>query len=92
MAYVKQIAAAPEEVKMIKLSDMIENMTSVAYSIQEVGVKWADDFFLPIMNEIKPVVEGAQYVRFKKTSALLIEMMQSAYDRLQRILAIWKLI
>lgn len=82
-AYVAQIRAAPEEVRIIKIADLIENTLTVAYGIQDLGVPWTESFFLPIVEEMAPVVAEASYVRYPKTAALLLPILAFALERLR---------
>ena len=82
-AYVAQIREAPEEVKLIKIADLIENTLTVAYGIQDLGIPWTESFFLPIVEEMAPVVTEASYTRYPKTAALLLPVLAFALERLR---------
>lgn len=80
-AYVEKIKHAPEEIKLIKLSDMVENCTSVADSAKELGRDWIAGFFLPIISEMKAVIRIEDFTKYKETASRLIAMVDSAYKR-----------
>jgi (p)ppGpp synthase/HD superfamily hydrolase len=46
--YVSQVASAEEAVRLIKLSDLYDNCTSVTHQMYSLGSRWAEEWFLPI--------------------------------------------
>lgn len=77
--YVEKIRHAPEEVKLIKLADMAENCSSVADSAKELGDRWITGFFLPIIEEMKPVIRSEDFRKYPKTASRLVQRVESAY-------------
>jgi (p)ppGpp synthase/HD superfamily hydrolase len=80
--YVQKIKQAPEEVKLIKIADLTENTLSVAYSLHDLGLEWAHSFYLPIVEEMSPIVTSAIYKRYPTTASILLDHMNFAFQRL----------
>jgi (p)ppGpp synthase/HD superfamily hydrolase len=81
-AYLARVAAAPEEVKLIKLGDLIDNALSCAYGQHDLGTKWTRSFFLPIAEEMRGVLAGARFERFPRAAELLRRELDFALSRL----------
>jgi (p)ppGpp synthase/HD superfamily hydrolase len=80
--YVAKMASAPEEAKLIKLADIVENTISVAYNLHDLGTEWAHSFFLPIVEEMKINVTPDKFKTYKKTAKLLDTHLQFSFNRL----------
>lgn len=78
-AYHQKIQDGPEEAKLVKMSDLIENSTSVANNLDKLGLKWVQEFFLPIISEMKQVIDQSAFVRFPKTAMILSGQLQERY-------------
>ena len=82
--YVGGMARATEEVRLIKLSDLYDNITSVIYNLHVLGVKWTISYFLPIVTPMKRVIIKTKFRKFKKTGKYLIDVVVASFDLLQR--------
>lgn len=80
--YVQKIKSSPELAKLIKLADMVENSTSVAYTIHNNGKKWTESFFIPIIKEMKKNLSINDFDKFKKTAQILFNQLEFAYRRI----------
>ncbi|AGL61920.1 hypothetical protein L336_0211 [Candidatus Saccharimonas aalborgensis] len=69
--YMQQIASAPEEVRIIKYGDLIDNTTSVAYNLHQLGIEWGNDFFRPIMERTMTVLGSSEFLTHNKAASLL---------------------
>ena len=69
--YEEKIRQSSEEAKLIKLADLIENTISVAYTIFDLGLKWTDEFYLPILENMKNNVSADKFKKYRKTAELL---------------------
>lgn len=87
-AYVAHMKGAPEEVKLIKLADMIDNCTSVENGLQLLGTDWAHSFFMPIITEMKGQIVLEDFKKYKKTASKLIEKLDFAYKNLETALIV----
>lgn len=70
--YVRKVTAASEEVRLIKLADLADNITSVAYNIAVLGIEWTTSYFLPIVTPMKEAVRRTSFRRYQKTAQDLI--------------------
>lgn len=81
-AYVEKIRNAPEEVRLIKLGDSIDNTLGVAYGIHDLGVTWTEGFFLPIISEIRDTLRQTSFTKYSNTATILMGQLEFAYQRL----------
>ncbi|MFA5926781.1 MAG: hypothetical protein WCT32_05240 [Patescibacteria group bacterium] len=81
-AYLTKMAEAPEEAKLIKLSDLVENTICVAYGLHDLGSDWAHSFFLPIVEEMREEMGSIEFKRFPKTAQALLDRLEFSFSRL----------
>jgi (p)ppGpp synthase/HD superfamily hydrolase len=86
--YMRQLAQSPEEVCLIKYCDLIDNINSVRYGVDQVGRDWVESFFLPIMKSTIKALGPIKIQRYKKTFKILrsiteieAELLYQALDR-----------
>lgn len=80
--YVAQVAAAEEAVRLIKLSDLYDNCTSVVFNIGRLGVAWTEDWFLPIVRPMIDAVAPSPFKTYPKAAARLRDMVLASYAQL----------
>lgn len=80
--YVQQIVKSEEAVRLIKLSDLYDNCTSVIYNMPQLGKKWTEDFFLPIVNPMMKAVLKTSFKTYPETAAHLKSMVQISHKTL----------
>jgi hypothetical protein len=80
--YLRDLAAADDEVRVIKCADLIDNMLSVAYGLHDLGLDWVNDFFLPIAGETRAMLVATTFDRLPRTGGYLIALVQWAWTRL----------
>lgn len=80
--YMEKIKTSSEEVALIKYADLIENTISCAYSIQDLGIEWMKNFYLPIKDETKKTLSLKKFILYPKTAAQLREQFAFAEERL----------
>ncbi|MBI4022900.1 bifunctional (p)ppGpp synthetase/guanosine-3',5'-bis(diphosphate) 3'-pyrophosphohydrolase [Candidatus Berkelbacteria bacterium] len=85
-AYHRQIATGPEEARLIKLCDLIDNTLSVAEALPELGQDWVKNTFLPIVSGMQTVVLAATYPTFPVTGRVLGELLAYVSTRLDHAL------
>lgn len=73
-AYIDRMAAASEEARLIKLADLFENYTSAQYGLDELGVDWLHDFFLPIVEPMRIGIDSSKFKKYPRTARRLIRM------------------
>ncbi|HEY1813833.1 MAG TPA: HD domain-containing protein [Kofleriaceae bacterium] len=88
-AYEREMGHALEEVRLIKLADLIDNVLSCAYGIHDLGRRWINNTFLPIAEGMAKTVRATNYSRYPQTSARAIELLDFALARLRSNLAIF---
>jgi (p)ppGpp synthase/HD superfamily hydrolase len=81
-AYLAHVASASEEIKLLKLSDLLDNTLSCAYGLHDLGAGWARSFFIPILEEMRGVLSGARFERFPRTADHLRRELDFARARL----------
>ncbi|MBI2099584.1 HD domain-containing protein [Candidatus Uhrbacteria bacterium] len=77
--YVKQICESNEGVRLIKLSDLQENCASVIYTIKELGAKWTDEFFLPIVTPMIGAIIKTEFQTYPQSAERLKNMVSASY-------------
>ena len=82
-AYLARMAAAPEEVRLIKLADVLENTTSVSYAIPDMGIEWVQGVFLPIATEMHDLLGKSEFTQYPRTAQLLVLMFDFQLKRLE---------
>jgi hypothetical protein len=81
--YLRHVAGADDEVRIIKCADLIDNMLSVAYGLHDVGLTWAADFFVPIATETRDALRAAPFERLPRTGAYLLGQVEFGWRRLR---------
>ncbi len=69
--YMQQILSAPEEVRIVKYGDLIDNTTSVLYNLHTLGLEWGNGFFRPIMENTIKTLEATEFTTYADTAKLL---------------------
>ena len=84
--YMKKIASASEEARLIKYADLIENTSSVCYSLHEAGIEnpiqWAKEFYIPILTRSTMVLSKTIFDNYPKTADALRLMLNVYTDLL----------
>ncbi len=75
--YVKQVAGAEEAVRLIKLADLFDNCSGVTYNIGRLGSKWAESYFLPIVEPMIAAVTETGFAVYPRTAARLKDMVRT---------------
>lgn len=88
-AYLARIASGPEEVRLVKLGDLVENMSSCAYAIADMGVDWMQKFFVPVALDTSAMLRSASFDRYPRTAGALRSQMEFQLERLQANVAMW---
>jgi len=77
--YVAQVTGSEEGVRLIKLADLYDNCTSVTYTIGSLGVKWAEEFFLPITAPMITALMTTEFSTYAKAGERLKSMVRAGY-------------
>lgn len=80
--YVKKVSESEEAVRLIKLSDLLDNITSVTYNIAVLTPKWVNEYFLPIVTPMKISVLTTSFDTYPKTGDHLQLSVECAYKTL----------
>ncbi len=70
--YIRQVTRAEEAVRLVKLADLYDNITSVTYNLKILGVRWTTSYFLPIVTPMRRVIVKTKFRRYRKTAKILI--------------------
>lgn len=81
--YVEQVVAAEEGVRLIKYSDLYDNVTSVVYGMSQLGEKWTEEFFLPIVRPMFAAVSKTEFSAYPRAAAQLSEMVRISMATLE---------
>jgi (p)ppGpp synthase/HD superfamily hydrolase len=85
--YVKKVTHAKEAVRLIKLSDLFDNITSVTYNIAVLTPKWTNEYFLSIVTPMKESILETSFNDYKKTGEYLKHSVRCAHETLLEELA-----
>lgn len=80
--YVAQICGGSEGVRLIKLSDLYDNCASVIYTLKELGTKWVDNYFLPIVTPMIEAITKTEFRIYPKSAERLKKMVTASYAML----------
>lgn len=81
--YVQKMKNSPEEVRLIKLADLCDNLTSVGHNMAVLGKKWTEEYFLPIVTPMRAMILKSKFDKYYKTSETLKIIMETAWSVLQ---------
>lgn len=82
--YVEKVRNGLEEVRLIKLSDLCDNITAVSYNIAVLSPKWTKEKFLPIVTPMKEAVLLTPFNKYPKTADALKLVLNAAFIGLQQ--------
>ena len=84
--YMEKIASASEEARLIKYADLIENTSSVCYSLHESCIEqplqWAKDFYIPILTRTTNILAKTTFEKYPQTAEALRLMLEVYTDLL----------
>lgn len=78
--YVAQVAAAEEGTRLIKLADLLDNTMGATYNLYALGVKWCDEFYLPIIRPMIPAVTRSEFSTYPVAAEKLKGMVATVYE------------
>lgn len=81
-AYLRHLATAGEEVRLVKCADLVDNMLSVAYGIHDLGLPWTRTFFLPIASDTRTVLAAAPFRRLTVSGRAMLDSVEWAWARM----------
>jgi len=70
-SYTNKMKDAPESSRLIKMADMIDNLTESIYKIKKNGYKWTIHFSKVIIFDMKNMLLDSKFKEYKKTSEIL---------------------
>jgi len=77
--YATQVSEGEEGVRLIKLSDIIDNCLHATYHLRGLDLRWATDHYLPIVRPMIAVLLPTTFTTYPKTAELLKIMASAAY-------------
>jgi (p)ppGpp synthase/HD superfamily hydrolase len=77
--YVEQIVAADEATRLIKLSDLYDNVTSAAFNLKLLGAEWNTTYFLPIVEPMFVAVQDTEFTTYPVTANILKELVRRSF-------------
>ncbi|HTK04771.1 MAG TPA: HD domain-containing protein [Candidatus Eisenbacteria bacterium] len=88
--YVRQVAAAEEGVRLIKLADLYDNCISVVHNLFVLKPTWAEGWFLPIVEPMIEAVMPTEFATYPVAAERLKAMVRSAHALLRNECARFK--
>lgn len=70
--YMQKLQDSSEQARLIKLADMIDNIFSVVYNLDVLGMEWLEEFFLPIMKDTIETLSRTTFDTLSEPANLLI--------------------
>ena len=80
--YMEQLSRASEEARIIKYCDLLENTASVCYGLRDLGLEWAHNFYIPILENTNQTLSFTTFEKYSITAKLLREMLKTSSDLL----------
>lgn len=77
--YVRQVASAEEGVRLIKLSDLYDNCTSVTYGMAVMDAAWVEGYFLPIVRPMIAALSTVPFETYPRAGGMLQTMVALSY-------------
>lgn len=81
-SYMDKLASSPEEARIVKYADLIDNTFSVTYGLSDLDLVWVYRVFLPIVKNTTETLKKTRFVKYPQLSALLQIMLYTATNRL----------
>ncbi len=88
--YIIQILNSSDEARLVKLADLIDNMTTATRRINENGLEWTKNFFIPRVSEISKEILKTNFSIYKKTSEFLKEHLIISSKLLEDEISQWE--
>src|SRR3989338_8655836 len=63
--YIAQMVRSEETIRLIKLSDLHDNITSALYNFDRLGAKWMTSYFLPIVTPMRKAIAKTKFKKYK---------------------------
>lgn len=82
-AYAAKMRKNEEAVRLVKLADLYDNITSVAFHFPSLGLKWTTSYFLPIVSPMWRAVRSTKFRRYPRTSRELITLVGASFALLE---------
>ncbi|MBQ7040623.1 hypothetical protein IJN73_00960 [Candidatus Saccharibacteria bacterium] len=80
--YMEKLASAPEEARLVKYADLIDNTFSVAYGLSDLDSAWVLNVFLPIVKNTTNTLNNTDFTKYPQISTLLQALLYTATNRL----------
>jgi (p)ppGpp synthase/HD superfamily hydrolase len=80
--YVQKMSVECEEVRLIKLSDLFDNINSVTVTFSVLGNDWIHSFFLRVVSPMVKVVTKTEFKKYPETGGQLKMLVLQAHGLL----------
>ena len=88
--YIAQMVRSEETIRLIKLSDLHDNITSALYNFDRLGAKWMTSYFLPIVTPMRKAIAKTKFKKYKRSAMLLLAMVELSASLLDEEVRIYK--
>lgn len=79
-SYIEKMMKAPEEARLLKMCDSIDNYTRVCYRAKDNGPQFLKDKVMPIMKKMTGRLLESEFTRYPKTATLLKGRLRTALN------------
>jgi len=76
--YVEKVSNAEEAIRLIKLSDLYDNISNSTYCMSLLGREWAVSFFLPIVTPMRESIIKTGFSTYARTAGEFKSMVEHA--------------
>lgn len=88
--YIKKLQKADEEVKLIKLSDLFDNMQTAMRRINENGLEWTKGWFFSVIEEQHNALQNEIFGKYSKTGRNLQDLCAFSFEMLIAEISRWE--
>lgn len=82
--YVRKVTRAEEAVRLIKLSDLYDNISNVTYNLHVLGLHWTMSYFLPIVSPMRRAIVKTTFSHYGKSATRLMVLVDAAATLLEK--------
>lgn len=88
--YVEKIKIASEEARLIKLADLVDNITSAIRYIKDNGLEWTKGFFFSRVDKMSEEVLKLTFLKYPRVAEFLKENLIMARYLLNKEIEAWE--
>ncbi|MFQ5662098.1 MAG: hypothetical protein ACE5F2_02505 [Candidatus Paceibacteria bacterium] len=82
--YMQNLKIAEEEVLLIKLADILSNITNTTKNFKKIDIDWIKTFWLPLLLKYKKELFTRKFLKYPKTAGAMIEEIEINMEELEK--------